>query len=102
VAMILGMARRYIKLSNCGTTVIDDDDDVEIAVTVVIVGKKHRWGGSTPGHKIYRRDREGVNKKLNAQYFVKYPIYNSDHFRRRCVPELKLNFYYIVNQVCGE
>ncbi|KAL6613823.1 hypothetical protein ACP70R_036093 [Stipagrostis hirtigluma subsp. patula] len=78
------MAKRYIKLSNCGTAGLGrDDDDVEIAATLCVVGRKRRWGGSTPGHKTYKRDREGANKVLNAQYFVEHPIYNPDHFRRR-------------------
>jgi len=104
VAVILGMAMRYIKLSNCGTAASQgrDADDVEIAATVLVVGTKRRWGGSTLGHKTYKRDREGANKILNAQYFVEHPIYNPDHFRRRCVRELKHNFYYIVNQICSK
>jgi hypothetical protein len=42
MAVILGMARRYIKLSNCGTTCSQrrDSDDVEIAATIVIAGMK--------------------------------------------------------------
>jgi hypothetical protein len=100
--MILRMARRYIKAFKLCNDRRDDDDDVEIAATIVIVGMKRQWGGSTQGHKTYMRDCEGADKKLNAQYSVEYPIYNSDHFCRRCVPELKLNFYYIVNQICGE
>jgi len=92
VAVLLGMAMRYIKLSNCGTAASQgrDADDVEMAATVLIVGTKRRWGGSTPGHKTYKRDREGANKILNA------------HFRRRCGRELKHNFYYIVNQICSK
>jgi hypothetical protein len=102
MAVILGMARRYIKLSNCGTTCSHkrDSDDAEIAATIVIAGMKRRWRGSTPGHKTYKRDREGADKKLNVQYFVKHPIYNVDYFCRRCVLELKHNFYYIINQIC--
>jgi hypothetical protein len=102
MAVILGMARRYIKLSNCRTTCSHrrDSDDAEIAATIVIAGMKRRWRGSTPGHKTYKRDREGADKKLNVQYFVKHPIYNVDYFCRRCVLELKHNFYYIINQIC--
>jgi hypothetical protein len=49
--MILGMAIRYIKLSNYGTTYSQrrDSDDAEIATTIVIARMKRRWGGSTPG-----------------------------------------------------
>ncbi|KAK3141442.1 hypothetical protein QOZ80_4BG0334010 [Eleusine coracana subsp. coracana] len=78
--------RRYIKLSNCGTAgsqgAFDDDDD-EIAVAFLLVEGKRQWGGSILGHKTYKRDREGANKVLNAQYFVERPLYNADHFRRR-------------------
>lgn len=61
------MAMRYIKLSNCGTAAGKgrDDDDVETAAAVSLVGTKRRWGGSIPGHKTVRRDREGSNKILN-------------------------------------
>jgi hypothetical protein len=101
LAEILGMARRYINLSNCGTACNQriDSDDVEIAATIVIARMKHRWGSSTPGHKTYKRDREGADKKLNAQYFVEHPIYNADHFHMRCVLEQKHNFYNIVIQI---
>ena len=86
---------RYIKLSNCGTTASQgrDADDVEIAAAVLVVEAKRRWGGSIPGHKIVNRDREGANKILNAQYFVERPMYDSDHFRRRCVIQLEHNFF---------
>jgi len=72
VAVLLGMAMRYIKLSNCGTAASQgrDADDVEMAATVLVVGTKRRWGGSTPGHKTYKRDREGANKILNAQTYI--------------------------------
>jgi hypothetical protein len=98
------MLMRYIKLSNCETAASQgrDDDDVEIAATVLVARTKRRWGGSIPGHKTYKRDREGANKILNAQYFVERPIYNPEHFRRRCVHELKHNFYCIVIQICNE
>ncbi|TVU14515.1 hypothetical protein EJB05_37989, partial [Eragrostis curvula] len=78
------MAMRYMKLSNCGTAASQgrDADDIEIAAAVLIIGTKRRWGGSIPGHKTYKRDREGANKILNAQYFVEHPIDNPDHFRR--------------------
>jgi hypothetical protein len=81
------MTMRYIKLSNCGPAASQgrDADDVEIAATVLVAETKRRWGGSKLGHKTYKRDREGANKILNAQYFVERPIYNPEHFRRRCV-----------------
>jgi hypothetical protein len=58
--MILRMARRYIKAFKLCNDRRDDDDDVEIAATIVIVGMKRQWGGSTQGHKTYMRDREGA------------------------------------------
>ncbi|CAO2201767.1 unnamed protein product, partial [Urochloa humidicola] len=70
----------------------------EIAATVLVAGTKRRWGGSTPGHKTYKRDREGANKILNAQYFVEHPIYNPEHFRRRYRMRESL-FLWIVDKV---
>jgi hypothetical protein len=104
MVVILGMAMRYIKLSNCGTAARQgrDDEDVEIAATVLVARTKRRWGGSVPGHKTYKHDREGANKIFNAQYFVERPIYNLEHFRRRCVHELKHNFYCIVIKICSK
>ena len=102
--MILGIMMRYMKLSNCGTAGTQGtfDDDVEIAATIVLVDTKRRWGGSIPGHKTYKRDREVANKLLNAQYFVDRPLYNADHFRRRCVLDMKHKFYCTVNEIYNE
>ncbi|TVU34850.1 hypothetical protein EJB05_16704, partial [Eragrostis curvula] len=75
------MAMRYMKLSNCGNGGSKGrDDDVEIAATVLLLQTKR--------HKTYKRDREGANKMLNAQYFVERPLYNSDHFRRSIADSL--------------
>ena len=88
-----------MKLSNCGTggSKGRDADDVEIVAVVQLIDRKRRWGGSISGHKTYKRDRDGANKLLNAQYFVERAIYNADHFRRRCVMEEQYNFSVLVS-----
>ena len=95
---------RYMKLSNYGTADSQGtfDDDVEIVVTIVLVDSKRRWGGSIPGHKTYKRDCEDANKLLNARHFVYPPIYNANHFRRRCVLDLKYKFYCTIDQICNK
>jgi hypothetical protein len=79
------MASRYIRLSCYGSNVDprDDDDEISAAVALSLVPRKRKWGGSVPGHRVYKRDRAGADKRLMADYFVPRPLYNEDHFRRR-------------------
>ena len=79
------MASRYIRLSCFGSNADprDDDDEISAAVALSLVPRKRKWGGSVLGHRVYKRDRAGADKRLMADYFVPRPLYNEDHFRRR-------------------
>jgi hypothetical protein len=67
-----------------------DDDVIDAAAVLVTTGGKRRWGGSMPGHKTYKRKRQSADTKFHQDYFIEQPLYNEDHFRRRCCPNNSL------------
>jgi hypothetical protein len=57
---------------------------------LVATGVKCRWRGSMPEHKTYKHKRQAADTKFHQDYFIERPLYNEDHFRRRCCPNNSL------------
>jgi hypothetical protein len=60
--------------------------DEECMLTSIIASlepSKRRRGGSVPGHKFKRRDREPAFAQIMRDYFVDNPLYSEEDFRRR-------------------
>jgi hypothetical protein len=85
VLLIYAMECRHIRISCFGTSGSRsmEYEEVEAAAALVILGGKHKWGSSVPGHRMYHRDRNSADKDMMKNYFVERPLYNEDHFRRR-------------------
>jgi hypothetical protein len=59
--------------------------DEECMLTSIIASlepSKRRRGGSVPGHKFKRRDREPAFAQIMRDYFVDNPLYSEEDFRR--------------------
>ncbi|KAK2657985.1 hypothetical protein Ddye_011037 [Dipteronia dyeriana] len=55
-------------------------------------------GGSIPGHIVINRDRESVDRRLFYDYFIEYPRYKDQMFRR-CFRMGRSLFFRIVEKV---
>jgi hypothetical protein len=68
-----------------------DEQRMLASIIVALEPSKRRRGGSVPGHKFLRRDREAAFAQIMRDYFVDCPLYSEEDFRRqyatlRCCP----------------
>ncbi|KAL6647174.1 hypothetical protein ACP70R_014611 [Stipagrostis hirtigluma subsp. patula] len=80
------MAFNYYRSTWCGPAAASKHNNKEIeacALVVATLRQKRRWGGSVVGHQTKRRDRISGDIRLNNDYFVERPLFNSEDFRRR-------------------
>ena len=80
------MAFKYYRRSWCGSaaTSVHNEEEMEAcALVLATLRQKRRWGGSVVGHKTKKRDRISGDIRLNNDYFVERPLFDSEEFRRR-------------------
>jgi hypothetical protein len=68
-----------------------DEQRMLASIIAALEPSKRRRGGSVPGHKFLRRDREAAFAQIIRDYFVDCPLYSEENFRRqyatlRCCP----------------
>jgi hypothetical protein len=80
------MAFNYYRSTWCGTAaaLMDNDKEIEACALVIATLRQNRhWGGSVVGHRSKKRDRISGDIRLNNDYFIERPLFNSEEFRRR-------------------
>jgi hypothetical protein len=60
-----------------------DEHCMVASIIAALEPSKRRRGGSIPGHKFMRRDREAAFAQIMRDYFVDDPLYSEENFRRR-------------------
>jgi hypothetical protein len=60
-----------------------DEQRMLASIIAALEPSKRRRGGSVPGHKFLRRDREAAFAQIIRDYFVDCPLYSEENFRRR-------------------
>jgi len=60
-----------------------DEHCMVASIITALEPSKRRRGGSVPGHKFKRRNREAAFAQIMMDYFVDNPLYSEEDFRRR-------------------
>jgi hypothetical protein len=80
------MVFKYYRSTWCGSaaaSMLSDEEIEACAFVIATLRQKRCCGGSVVGHRSKKCDHIGGDIRLNNDYFVERPLFNSQEFRRR-------------------